>query len=359
MRLPPEVERLFDEGAGLSGDEAQALGHHLEQRPDDLDARARLLGYHKAQLRKASEGLTLRQMIARAIGDDRDDSHTEARARHALWLAANAPLAPLAAHPLLRLEVLEPQYDELSAIWRRHAASEPPDPTLLAHAIAFFWLSNEPFSGELLARAEQLFPGDPRWASFRRERRAEELSRDFGLVLIEVRGSSDKGEGNDRSKIGSEADLAEIEQLLPDLDPRSAIVPRLREAASTIALALGHIKRARRHAEEMLISNAGDPRRRHGDAVHDGHLMLGRIALRADDLVRARAHLILAGESGATRFVPMFGPDLRLAKDLLALGEREVIVRYLTLAREFWEPDQIDDWIAQIQAGRIPEKLRS
>jgi hypothetical protein len=353
MRVPREVERLIAEGASLSGDDAQALERRLEQKPDDLEARARLLGYHRERWRKVRQGETLRQMLER-FHEERDDSFLEFRTRNALWLAANAPRAPLAAHPHLHLHVSDDAYAEASAIWRRHASAEPPDATLLAHAIAFFWQPNEPFSGELLARAEQLFPGDPRWPSFRRERRAHELCHHYGLAQIEVPG--------DKRKVATEADLAEIEQLLPHLDRQSGLVPRLREAASELALALGQIKRARRHAEEMLVSNAGnagDPSRRHGDAVHDGHLLLGRIALHADDVARARAHLVLAGQAGATGFVPMFGPDLRLAQELLARGERDVVVRYLTLARAFWDREQVDEWIPQLRAGRIPDKLRS
>jgi hypothetical protein len=359
MRVPREVERLLDEGASLTAEDAKALERGLEQKPDDLDARARLLGYHESRWRKAHEGMTLRELINRLTEEPGDDSFLEVRARQALWLAANGPRAPLAAHPLLRLHVTEGAYGEVAAIWRRHASAEPPDATLLAHAIAFFWHSNDAFAAELVARAEQLFPGDPRWESCRREQRAEQLCRELGAVRLEVRRSSDDRADGGRPKIGNDADLAEMEQLLPELDPQSGLVPRLQEAACELALALGHIGRARRHAEEMLVSNAGDARRRHGDAVHDGHLMLGRIALRADDVARARAHLILAGEAGATGFVPMFGPDLRLAKDLLARGEREVVVRYLTLAREFWDRARIDEWLAEIRTGRIPDKLRS
>jgi hypothetical protein len=359
VRLPREVARLIDEGASLSADDAKALELGLEQKPDDLDARARLLGWHQARWREIHEGETLRQLIKGALAEPRDDSFLEFRQRQALWLATNAPRAPLAAHPLLRLHVTEGAYDEVAAIWRRHASAEPPDPTLLAHAIAFLWHANDSFSTELLTRAEQLFPGDPRWAACRRERRAEALSHELGAVRLEIRSSTHDSAKGDRRRVGNNADLAEIEQLLPELDPQSGLVPRLREAASEVALALGDFGRARRHAEEMLVSNAGESRQTHGDAVHDGHLMLGRIALRMDDVARARAHLILAGQARATGFVPLFGPDLRLAIDLLARGEREVVIRYLTLAREFWEPERIDDWLVQIRAGRIPDKLRS
>jgi len=87
VQVAREVERLIDEGASLSADDAQALERHLEQRPDDLGARARLLGYQQAQARKVYEGMTIRQRVEYAIRTERDNSFLDARARHALWLA--------------------------------------------------------------------------------------------------------------------------------------------------------------------------------------------------------------------------------------------------------------------------------
>ena len=50
MRVPREVEKLVEEGASLSADGAAGLERSLEARPDDLDARARLLGYYRPDL---------------------------------------------------------------------------------------------------------------------------------------------------------------------------------------------------------------------------------------------------------------------------------------------------------------------
>jgi hypothetical protein len=36
-----------------------------------------------------------------------------------------------------------------------------------------------------------------------------------------------------------------------------------------------------------------------------------------------------------------------------------LVVRYLTLAREFWHHEELDEWIAQIRAGRIPARFGS
>lgn len=351
------VEKMVTEGAALSAGDAAALERALEQRPDDLDARARLLGFHRARARdqynEATPAERMRHVRESFLNGTSVES--QARAHHALWLAQNAPRAPLAAHRLVHFHMAEPAYAELSSIWRRHAAAEPPDATLLAHAIAFFWSENETFAGELLTRAEQLFPDDGRWPRFRRDRQAKELwfehlRRRVGEPAIAIPDDPDK-----------KAALERVESLLRGAQPGEAWMLQLRPLAADLCLALGHVDRAREHAEQMLVSDAGepdadrDPDGESPNAAHDGHLLLGRIALRGGDVDRAKAHLTLAGQTGPTGLVTALGPDMRLARDLLVRGERDVVIRYLTACRAFWRFGPADEWIAAIRAGRIPD----
>jgi hypothetical protein len=355
VRVPPEIEQLMKEGASLSVDDAAALERILDLRPQDLDTRARLLGYERARAWAAHAATTPEEKLAQGMDVffSRVSDLEKIRARHALWLAENAPRAPLAAHPLCHFQMTKSPYAELSSIWRRHVAAEPADPTLLAHAISFFWDANEQFADELVARAEVLFPGDMRWIRFRQERRADELHREHRLQPFRdsrlIPAGEEGSTGDDRR---AQKRLAEMEALLRESDPEAAWLFRLRRIAADLSLALGDLHRARAHAEQLLVS--GPDELRLGDPVHDGHLLLGRIALREDDVDRARAHLILAGEAGGKGLFAFFGPNLRLAIDLLARGESEVVIRYLTLCRAFWERAPIDEWIAAIRAGESP-----
>ena len=154
-----EVDEILREGASLAAVDAEALENRLAQRPYDLETRARLLGYYEARGREAFKATTMQGKISFGPGDS---ARRETLARHALWLAANAPRSPLAAHPLLHFSTREPVYAELSSIWRRQVAAEPPDATVLANAIAFFWWPNDLYADELLARARGALPG--RWA---------------------------------------------------------------------------------------------------------------------------------------------------------------------------------------------------
>lgn len=217
MRAPREVETLLHEGATLSAADADVLERGLEERPDDLEARARLLGFYEARRKEAFKAATMQGKISLMRGNT---SQREALARHAVWLAANAPRTPLAAHPLLHFSTHESAYVELSSIWRRHVGASPPDSTVFANAIAFFWLPNDIFADELLVRAEELFPGDRRWLDFRRRRRAQELPLTFRLQRSGDPGLPQGGDPGARAAEDStEKGLDEIEQLLREDDP--------------------------------------------------------------------------------------------------------------------------------------------
>jgi hypothetical protein len=356
MRIPRRVEQLLKEGSSLSAEAAEALERGLAERPDDVDARTRLIGYYEERRRTAYRQAALGEQVSLMRDGSPDDAN---RGRHALWLAANAPGAPVMGHAPVHFRMIDPAYAELSAVWRRHAAAEPPDATVLAHAIAFFWWENTAFADELVARAEQAFPGDGRWARFRRARRAHELSGEIRLRGLRVHGlapaaadGGDDDDGGDRRAADARI-LDEAERLLLE-DPDLEWGPRLREKAAELALGLGRLDRARAHAEQLLVSDVGDNASEHSDAAHDGHLLLGRIALATGDVERAKAHLILAGRAGATGLVPIFGPDMRLAADLLARGERDVVIRYLSHCRRFWQRGPVDAWIAELRAGGTP-----
>jgi hypothetical protein len=351
MRVPPEIQTLLKEGASLSANEAEALERSLEQRPDDIVARARLLGYYDARGKDVFRATTMKGTI---VFQPENTSRRAVLVAHAVWLATNAPRAPFAAHRLLQFPASAPVYAELSSIWRRQIATDPPDSTVFANAIAFFWSSNEIFAGELLGRAEELFPGDRRWPDFRRRRRADELELAFQFKPLRNRSFPGGKADNRVTAPPSKERLDEVEQLLREGDPESEWAPRVHEIAAELSFALDRIEKARLHAEQMLVST-DDPERGYSDAVHNGHLLLGRIAVHENDLERAKAELTLAGQAGATRMVPVFGPDMRLAAELLARGEREVVIRYLSSCRSFWGRGPIDDWVATIHAGRIPD----
>jgi len=94
-----------------------------------------------------------------------------------------------------------------------------------------------------------------------------------------------------------------------------------------------------------------------GNAVHHGHMMLGRVALADGDIGTAREQLIAAGHTSGSPQLNSFGPNMRLAQELLRAGERDVVLEYLGLCRRFWEMGhaELAAWTRDIDENRLPD----
>jgi hypothetical protein len=131
----------------------------------------------------------------------------------------------------------------------------------------------------------------------------------------------------------------------------------LRDAAKANFL-VGRIDDARRYADEMalLLPKFRDDWN-YGNAVHDSHLVLGRIAVTEGRIDDAKQHLLDAGATPGSPQLDSFGPNMSLAQDLLAKGERDVVLAYLDACGKFWDSDfgKLEQWKSDIEAGRTPD----
>lgn len=95
----------------------------------------------------------------------------------------------------------------------------------------------------------------------------------------------------------------------------------------------------------------------YGNAIQDANVVLGRIALKEARIDEAKARLMKAGNSPGSPQMNTFGPNVSLARDLLIAGEREVVLEYFRLCRNFWEDgkEELDLWERQIKQGKVPD----
>ncbi len=124
-----------------------------------------------------------------------------------------------------------------------------------------------------------------------------------------------------------------------------------------IALKKGKDSQAERDARQLLaIAERYQSDWNYGNAIHHGNLILGRVALRSGDVTGARDHLLKAADIEGSPQLGTFGPNMRLALELLEVGETETVLRYLEKCEKFWEmgSEHIDYWRAQIGHGQIP-----
>ncbi len=133
------------------------------------------------------------------------------------------------------------------------------------------------------------------------------------------------------------------------------------DRAAKMSLAVGRTEDARQFATDLLVLNdkysRGDPGKASGDAVHNGHWVLGLLALDEGRLDEAKEHLRAAGKSNGSPLLGSFGPNMSLAKELLEKGEQPAVLEYFDSCRKFWGPGsgKLDEWTKDVHAGRIPD----
>ena len=308
-------------GTRLDDAAAAALERKIERDPDDLETRTVLLGYYFGSHYGSPE-------------------KNAARRRHVLWVIRNHPEAEIAGLPYAELDaVLDADgYRAASALWKEQVKDDATSVQVLGNAASFFGLTDPTLAAGLLERAAKLEPGSSEWPG--------RLGDLHSRTLI---GLDDAGQ---RRATAARA-LADFERALAlaTNDERSMYLAD----AAEVAFVSGAIEAARKHANELLAT-AVPGRWDHGNAVHHGNTVLGRIALRDGDLEAARRHLLASAAEGSPQ-LDSFGPDMDLAKELLEKGERQAVLAYFDSCEKFWElgKERLADWRALVNAGRMPD----
>lgn len=140
----------------------------------------------------------------------------------------------------------------------------------------------------------------------------------------------------------------------------------LRSAAER-AFEAGEIAEAEHLSNELLrLAEQYHEDWNYGNAVHHGHLLLGRIYLRRQDLSVAGEQLLLAANTPGSPQLRSFGPNMLLAKEFLeSNGNPDLIVNYLDACGQFWgqgndvmsemAKTRIAEWKDAIVSGELPD----
>jgi hypothetical protein len=225
-------------------------------------------------------------------------------------------------------------YEEHKAQWLARVEALPRNVDVLEGAADFFMIRDRPLAQGFLERARDLEPDSPRWP-----RKLAQLHK-----LNATRGDQ------------SEARLA-----LAEMERADAMTPAnersLPTALAEMAFDAGDIPKARAYADQLLTLAKASPKSwDYGNAVHKGHLVLGRIAVREGRIVDAVGLLRASGETPGSPQLNSFGPNMSLAKDLLEHREIDAVLAYLELCRVFWKMGggKLDAWVQEVKAGRVP-----
>jgi hypothetical protein len=149
-------------------------------------------------------------------------------------------------------------------------------------------------------------------------------------------------------------ELQHLEMLAgKDAITRNPLLPRMAKAA----YAASDWPRAERYAGEALEAVKSGVFWWAGDAIHQGNIVLGRIALRRQDVEAAKLYLLAAGKTPGSGNLASLGPNMALARDLLERGESAIVLLYLEECGEFWagHRGKLPEWIALVKAGLKPD----
>jgi tetratricopeptide (TPR) repeat protein len=316
----PKLAAAIERGRRLSDDAAKQLEASLALHPDDVGAHAQLIGYFY----------------------DRAAAAPQRRLAQVVWMIRHRPADPLtpAYGPVNPLSD-GPGYAAASAAWDEQVSAHPTDTAVLADAAAFFDNGTDtPKAQDLLRRAIDAEPRVAAWPA----RLARSLER-----------QADRQP--DQAAVLCNQALA-LRQMAYKLTPDRADRFHVLTGTPMDAYRGGDLISAKRFASDLLQAAddfPDDPG--HGEAVHKANIVLGEVALHSGNTDRAEEYLAAAAKVSSSPALATAGPDVGLAKELLAKGERTPVRDYLLACQSWWTAghDRLARWVATLDAGGTPD----
>ncbi|MEP3897397.1 MAG: RNA polymerase subunit sigma-24 [Rhodopirellula bahusiensis] len=319
--MASDVQKLAMQGRRSTPEEVAELEKKVADQPADIDSRTKLLGYY---------------FLCRREQPGAEETHQ----RHVLWLIENAPEAEIMGTPFVTIDrILQPDaYDTAKKAWIKATDDLSESPAVLRHAARYFLLHDRDLSETLLQRGKRLAPNDPEWSSA--------VGQLYSLGMISL------SEGPERKDLAIKS-FGEFQSAYRLSGPMEQEF--LLQSLAKVAFEAGDIDAAATYAKEMLqVAESG---RNRGNHLHHGNLILGRVALFNGDVEEAKSYLLRAGQTPGSPQLKSFGPNMGLAKALLEVGQKNVVLEYFELCEEFWEMSRgrLNQWADLVKADRVPE----
>lgn len=322
-----DEERNFFMGRCLSDEDAQKIEEQLVQNENNYMLHIQILGY----------------CFAKPSGTKDFKSQN---ARHALWVINNHP----DYDPVLRAFVQlfkndGKEFVQAEELWEEKLKINPDNAKIILNAAHFLRFQNALRAEQLFCKGQSLEPDNPEWLI----ERARLLKKPHKVQKNLV-----DSQRSDRLAY-------DLLQKAFDLEKEDKNRFYLFDDLARAAFDAEDFVNARKYAEDC-ISSAYQYKKNwnYGNAVHHGNLLLGRLALKEGNLDEARERLLKAAReipNGSPK-LSTFGPNMTLAKELLELGEKEIVLQYFELCEKFWNGDiqkrEMSKWKEVVNSGNIP-----
>jgi tetratricopeptide (TPR) repeat protein len=324
--------------------EITALENELEINSGDISARRKLIE------------LYFRRGTAEYFSDnERSKQLAKKHAWHTLWLVTHFPWDPILGSPAICLPSWWAESDKakIRREWINQIESRPNHAETLINAARFFDFYRETQQDILHAlslaeRAYHLAPSD-----------IEARNALADMLVERARNGASKEEAgklNARALRVREGTSKDVQSA----DYSDQLHNLAREAFNA-----GDFQKAQHYAERLL--ELGDiPDYWAGDvSSHEANLILGRIALRRDDVQAAKRYLAAAGSPklNSPSILPARGPGMALARELLEKGEVETVLQYLDACERTWPRSsplapwmqKLGEWREVVRRRGIPD----
>ncbi len=315
-----DLEDRILAGRNLSAEDVKALEQKINETPDDIDSRIKLVGSCWDQRFGNSESATLFR-------------------QQALWLIEHAPEHEIHSSPYCSLDrIIDGNaFSKGRDLWIKQVEAAPENVAILGNAAHYLLQADRKTAEEYLLRAQKLDPENIRWC--------ERLAQIYSLNR-----KVDSGAANRALAVKELAQLEKAYEMasLLERDPLQADLAKA-------AFAAGEYEKARETAMRM-VEHPGQGWNS-GNNVHHGNMVLGLVALHEGDLEAAKKYLIESGKTKGSPQLDSFGPNMILAKALLEKGETDAVIEYFTLCGNFWEMDRgkLKQWSALAKQGIVPD----
>jgi tetratricopeptide (TPR) repeat protein len=300
-----------------------SLENQVAADPQDISLRERTIScYWEAESRVG-------------FSSSRSEEFEKSRVEHLLWVVQHAPESEPASSPLRASTTRSSDnYERIRQAWMSQVQTHPDNLKVLVHAALFMIVSESDKAEELASRAHALDPKNVRAASV--------LAQIYELRMI--------GQKPELKIQAAQQALQLREQIFAATDPGHVFALQELQHLAIDAFEAGDTVRAQKYAQELA-------RHDDADALHQGNVILGRLALKNGNLEEAKARLLAAGKiPGSSPVLSSFGPNMKLAQELLMKGEKEVVLQYFDECAVFWKygANKLDEWKLAVGQGRIP-----
>jgi len=253
-------------------------------------------------------------------------------AEHVLWYVEHAPDKQFAGGPHIFSHWWSSEDTEaIKNAWLRQVEQHAENAWVLHCAAGFMILRDRIMAEELAQKAHSLAPENPAISS--------RLAH-----LLELKNMHSVGE----SRIALAKQVLELrEQVLSVVSDVEKVCELI--SAAQNAFEIAEYAKARKYADSLLEL----ARNRHwdgGNAFHQAHITLGRIALKSGDIEEAKTQLLESTNPpiGDQIMPPHYDLQMSLVRELLEQKQKEVVLRYFDKCEKFWnssfDKDMLNKW---------------